>query len=99
MTMLAPVRLVPVSFQIVQENRPKRFTATLNQGLGEMGSDNTEALVLEFRNGLDVLHSPRLLRIARPRNGRRLLRLGYQVSRQMLLQELEGRLDIVREPK
>src|SRR6202044_1616610 len=53
MSMLAAVRLVPIFLQIVQENRPKRFTATLHQGPGEMGFEDTKALILEFRDWLN----------------------------------------------
>jgi hypothetical protein len=58
MTMFAAVRLVPISLQIVQEDWPKRFTATLNQRIGEMGFENTETLVFEFRNWLDIYTPP-----------------------------------------
>jgi hypothetical protein len=48
--MLTAVRLVPIPFDVVQENWPKGSPATFDYRLGEMVLENTKALVLEFRN-------------------------------------------------
>src|SRR5689334_15549237 len=49
-SMRTAIRMIVVSIDIVHEARPQSFMAGLDQGCGKMCLQDTEALLLQFRN-------------------------------------------------